>query len=218
MPEYRPGRLANILHMFRLYQQQADDDGPETDGIGIKTDGEAPDAHDDAGQGRADNPCQVEDRGVQRDGVHQVLLADKFNDKGLTRRHVQGIDHAYEGSQHQDVPISDDTGGIQDCKGQGDDKGSRLREQYDAFFGELVYPGSGKKGEQKHRRELERTHKGQEESGTCQGIGKPGLRDVLHPGPNQGNAHAKPVVSEAFVLQGGKGIVQGLPNASKTVQ
>ena len=74
--------------------------------------GEAPgrpeDRVDHARHRRAGGRCRVEHGPVEGDGVGQVREFDHFQDERLPRRSFEGVGHAEEPGDDQDVPGLDD--------------------------------------------------------------------------------------------------------------
>ncbi len=84
------------------------------------------DADQDAGNRRTDDPGAVEDRGVERNGVGDVLAADHLDDERLAGGHVDRVDEAEQECQHEYMPDLDDLEGDQCGENQGQQPGRGL--------------------------------------------------------------------------------------------
>ncbi len=58
----------------------------------------------DTSHRRAEHPCRVEQRRIERDRIGKIGLADKFADEDLPRRHVEGRRAAKQKREDIDLP------------------------------------------------------------------------------------------------------------------
>ena len=90
--------------LCRAHLLQREDDRAERRGVD-QEDGSGADEHDEeAGDGRSDDPAEVERRAVERDGVLQVVAADHLDDERLARGCIDGSADAEQQREQEDVP------------------------------------------------------------------------------------------------------------------
>jgi hypothetical protein len=79
----------------QTHQEQGCYDGKVTEAIDQEAEARADASDDESGDRRPDQPRQVEERGIEGDGVAEVFFAlDEFHDHGLPHRQIKGIDYA----------------------------------------------------------------------------------------------------------------------------
>jgi hypothetical protein len=111
--------------------------------------------HEDSGDRRADDARAVEHGRVQRYGVHQILLADHVNEKGLAAWDVEGVDDAEQRGENEDVPDLNDSGERQSAQNKGENHRSGLGSDDDLL---AVFPVGDDAPQRSHQenRELAR--------------------------------------------------------------
>ena len=87
------------------HQEQGDDEGA---GGGEVGGGDAQAGDEDAADGRPGDARQAVTGGVQRDGVHQMLLGDEARGHGLAGGNAPGEEKAVEGGRQDDAPDGDE--------------------------------------------------------------------------------------------------------------
>ena len=87
-----------------MHHCQADDHGDVAYGVGGKAPAFAHLCHQNSGDRRADDARSIEHRGIQRDGVHQVLFADHVDEERLTSGNIESVHHSEQSCEHEDVP------------------------------------------------------------------------------------------------------------------
>ena len=137
------------------HQQKRGDDGEVGDAVDQEAGAFAGARDDEAGNGGADKASGVDQRGVEGDGVAQVLLgaADHLDQEALAAGHVEGVYESLQGSEGEDLADGDAV-----REGQGGER-ERLPsteklggdEQLPAI--EAVHPDAGK-GRQKSGADL----------------------------------------------------------------
>ena len=187
------------------HHQQAGDHGDVAGAVGEEAPALADDGYQQAGNGRTDNARRVEHGRVQRDGVHEVGLADHLHDEGLARGDVEGVDHAEQRGKHEDVPDLDGVGEGQSREDEGQQHGGGLGGDDHAPAAVTIGDDAGDGGEQKERNLPGESDAAQQHQRPGDAVDQPGLREVLHPGAAQRNELAREKELEVAVLQGAQG-------------
>ena len=113
-------RVAADLHRLDAHQQQGCDHRKVADAIDQEAPAFARGADHQAGDRRADQPRAVCHRGVDGDGVTEVVaILDHLDEEGLAPGHVERIDQALQRAEGDDFPEGDDM-----CQGE---RGQRER-------------------------------------------------------------------------------------------
>jgi len=114
--------LVVVLHRGEVAHQQQRRDGRQiAHGVQEEADGHADDGDQHTCDRRSDHGRGVEDRGVEGDGVQQVLLADKLDLERLPTRDVEGIDRPGDKRRDDDLPVLRMAGGREHEQGEGRD-------------------------------------------------------------------------------------------------
>ncbi len=92
------------MKLPRVHQRQAEQDRNEAEPVDQERHLDAEQVDDDATKCGPDKPGAVEQAGVQRDRVHQVVLAHHFDDERLSRRLFERVRQPQHERQHVDVP------------------------------------------------------------------------------------------------------------------
>jgi len=154
----RPRAHAAVSLRLRreLHRQDARDHGQVADGVDGKAGPLAPQSDHHARDRRTHDARAVEDARVERDCVAEVFLADHPHEQRLPPRHVEGVDHAHDDRQRENVLDGDTTAegqhGEQRRLGQRD----ALRDDDDASSVEAVGRHAAEKSEEQDRRELQK--------------------------------------------------------------
>ena len=189
-----------------------DGQGPERRDEAQSVDEEAGSDADEADQQarhrRAQDPRQVEDGGVERDRVHEVLAADQLDDEGLPGRVVDGVHAPQQEGQCEDVPVAGDAAPHQPCQDQGEDHEHHLGREEDPALGVAVDQRARHEGQDHDGQPLHGAHDPELERTPGKPQHEPGLPDVLHPGPDQGDALAAPEDPEVPVGHRREGLTE----------
>ncbi len=105
-------------------------------------------------------PLNIEE--FKRDGVHQIFLADHVHQKSLAAGNVEGIDHAQQRRQHEDVPHLHRSGKGQGRKNQGQNHGCDLGSDDHSLPVVPVGHDAAQRGHQKHRKLAGESHRAQQ--------------------------------------------------------
>ena len=107
---HRRFACSSDLFSINTHHQQRDDYRQKTERIQEK----APTLTDEYDRktcdGWPDNARAIEDRGIKRDGVGQILLADHMNKKGLSNGNVEGVHNADQKGDENQLPSGNDMG------------------------------------------------------------------------------------------------------------
>ena len=114
-----------------VHQQQSRNHREIADPVGEEAPALADRIDQHARHGRPDHAGAVEHRGVQGDGVDQILPADHVHDKRLPRRDVEGVDDSQKSGEYEDVPHLDVARECQGRQDEGQEHGRRLRGDQD---------------------------------------------------------------------------------------
>ena len=182
------GRLA-VARPERLdpHHEQSRDHGDIADGVGEEAPALADGGHQDSGHGGSHDAGAVEGRRIQRDGVDQVLAAGHFGDESLARRNIEGVHHAEQRGEHENLPHLHDLEQGEPGQRAGQQHGSDLGSDHDAMAAVPVGHQAAHGREQKHGNlagEIDRT---QQRRRPGEPVHQPGLRHGLHPGADQRN-------------------------------
>ncbi len=87
------------------HQQQRSDHREVADAVDEEAPAFADGRDDEAGDGGADEPRAVGHRGVDGDGVAEVVaVVDHLDEEGLAAGHVERVDQALQGGEGDDLP------------------------------------------------------------------------------------------------------------------
>ena len=86
------------------HQQQSDNHRDVAHRVGEEAPAFADLRHQNAGDGRTDHARAIEHGGVQRDRIHQVVLAHHIHQKRLPPGNVEGVHHPQQRGQHENMP------------------------------------------------------------------------------------------------------------------
>ncbi len=89
------------------HHQQTGDDGDVAHAVGKKAPAFANLRQHQTGHRRTHDPRSIEHGRVERDGVHQIFPAHHIAEERLPRRDVEGIHHAEQSAEHEDMPHVD---------------------------------------------------------------------------------------------------------------
>ena len=148
--------------------------------------------NDDAPKAGPTMRARLRERGVQGNGVGQVLASDQFDDKRLARRPTQAVRESQQHRQDIEMPELDSAGRDQYPEEKSLDHGRRLGHEQDAPFGPAIGKDSSEEREEQHRQRLQRAHQTELPGAVGQLQHQPGLPDALHPGADQRDHLAKP--------------------------
>jgi len=140
-----------------------------------------------AGNRRADDRGGIEDRRVQGDGVHQVLLAHHLDLEGLPGGHVESVDHAGRKSGDHHHPVARVTCGTQHEQSERRHDERRLRDQEDGSLAIAIRDHAGERAADEDRQELCCQGDADEQSAVRELQRQPRQRDRLHPGADGRN-------------------------------
>jgi hypothetical protein len=143
----------------------------------------------------------MEARGVQADGVGQVVLAGDLGHEGLPRRVVEGHAEAEEQREQVDVLGSGDAGDSKQPEGHGTQRQPQLGDLENAALVEPVGDQTAVRAEQQHGQELQARGNADGKSRPAGQLqNQPVLGHPLHPGADVGDEGAgeiDPVVTTA---------------------
>ena len=192
------------ISLFRNpHGQQGQDDGKETDPVQKKADPLARECDHDPCDGRSDEPRPVEKKGVQRNGVSQILFpVEHLDDERLPNGYVHRINEPEEQTQGDDVPDLYDSGEREEGQEKSLNHGQGLGRDQQVVTVQPVRVDAGDGREDKRRDLAREADQPQQEGRIRQAVDKPAHRDLLHPGADEGNRLAAEEKAEVPVLQG----------------
>ena len=186
-PSRIPGEDARLralldgIELLLAHQLEREEHREEADGVDDEAEARADERDHDAGDGGADHARAVEEPGVERDGVLQLLRADHLERERLATRRVEDEHQPADGRQ-----------GVDDRErrqaGQRDD-GERDRDEHRRPLGgdqqpprvEAVDHDAGGEPEQEERDEPAERERADGEGRAGELDHEPRERDVLHP-------------------------------------
>jgi len=164
------------------HRKQGADCGEIAQRVDQEADWHSYDRDEHAGNRRADHRRGVENRRVQRDGVHQVLLAHHLDLECLPSGHVESVDHAGRKSRDHHHPVPGVACGAQRKQSEGRHDERRLRNQEDGSLAIAIRDHAGEGAPDEDRQELRRQGDADQKSAVRELQRQPRQRDGLHPG------------------------------------
>src|SRR5450756_874078 len=192
IPGNVPGALADFLGIASrtalsrlaacLHQEQADDNGYETDRVQGKCPGNANDSDQDPTDARADNTGDVEHRAVEGNSIDDGRpVVHLFTHKRLSGRPVDSTDYACDSGNDQHLPVLRMTPKRHDSQSSGGQRIHDLRKQQDRALWKTIDDGSNEHREDQRREKLDAGQHPELEGRVCQFENQPGLPCVLEP-------------------------------------
>jgi hypothetical protein len=180
---HQPGQVELVV----THQRQADDHGEETHGVDRECRSDPERADRQTRDGGADDAGAVEHRRVDRHGVADVPRPDHLDRECLANGHIDGIRTTEQHREHEDHPDLDDGGRGQDREDHRQDHHRGLDRDQGLPLGQDVGEDPGEQAEDHDRQELGARNHTQPERVAGQGQDQPPLRDLLHPGADEGD-------------------------------
>ena len=118
---------------INTHHQQRDDHRQKTERIQEEAPAFTDEYDGKACDGWPDDARAIEDRGIQRDGVGQILLADHMNKKGLSNGNVEGVHDADQKGDEDQLPGGNDMGQREDRQNECQNHRERLGGDYAAM-------------------------------------------------------------------------------------
>ena len=162
-----------------------------------------------------DHASRVERRRVECDRVHQVFFADQVHDERLPGRDVERIDDAEKGGEGGHVPHDHRSAPHEQREREGREHGQRLRDDDEAVLVGAIDEHAGVEREQQHAERAQRGDQTDVEGRIRQLEDQPPLRDVLHPGADEGHALSEEEKPEVAVGERPKGPARGVVHCGK---
>ncbi len=187
------------------HQRQADDHGDVADRIGGKAPAFSNFRHQNSGDGWADDARAIEHRGIQRDGVHQILFADHVDEEGLTAGNVERVDHSKRSRQHEDVPHVDAPGQGEERQNAREDHGSGLSGDHQALAIDAVGGDTSERSGEENRNLAGKADAAQQQRGSRHAVDQPRLGHGLHPGADKRDELSAEEELKVAVAQGAQG-------------
>ena len=160
------------------HQQQRGDDGEVGDAVDQEAGAFAGTCDDEAGNSGADEAGGVDQRGVEGDGVAQVVFgaADHLDHEALAAGHVEGVDETLQGGEGEDFvdcdTVREGEGGKRERLPSAED----LRGDKQLLAIETIHPDAGK-GRQKRGADLRRKpYQAEQKGGAGEAVRQPGKR------------------------------------------
>ena len=196
------GLLVPLLRHVRQFshQKQGCHGSQIADRVGEKANGHTDQGDEHARKRRPHHGGAVEDRRVECDRIHQVLLADHLDDERLPSGNVEEVDGAGGEGGDDHHPVLGVAARAEGEKRERWNRERRLGDEQDAALAEAVGHDAAELAAEQDRRELRGQHEADEQAAVRELQGEPRHRDALHPGADRRDDLAgeeEPVVAMA---------------------
>ncbi len=201
------GPVGAAIKRLDAHQQQGCDHGEVADAVDQETPALADRADHQAGDGRPDQPRTVGHRGIDRDGVTEVVaIVDHLDQEGLPPRHVERIDHPLQRGERDDFPQRDDMCQRERRQGERLDGAGGLRPHQQLAAIEALHPHARKRPQRKRNDLSREAYDAQQQRRMGQVIDQPGRRQPRHPGADHRDALTEEEELEVAVPQRSPGV------------
>ncbi len=184
MPAKIAGRGAVALQRNELahaHRGQGDEHREEAHGVGGEAQAGSEGGDEHAADRRPDDPCRVEERGVERDRIRELGRPDHLIRERLPRGCVEHHHHASQHGEHVHLPWLDVPEQRQHRQERRRDHRGRLCRHHEPARVEPVGEDAGKEAEDAERQELAEDEDADRDRRAGQLEHEPRHRDVLHP-------------------------------------
>src|SRR5579872_1058735 len=164
-----------------LHHEESDDHRDIADGIGEEAPTFTDTGDENSRNGWADDAGAVEHGRIESDGIHQVFLANHLYEEVLPAGNVEGIDHAQERGEQENMPDLHIPRESQSGENGSQNHGSDLSTDDDFLAVVTVGDNSAEGRNQEDGKLAGEAYRAEQERRTCQTIDKPRLGDALHP-------------------------------------
>lgn len=190
-----------------LHEQERHEDCQEAQAVDEEADPLTAQTDEDPGQRRTDEPGAVEQGGVQRDGVSQVVLVlEHLHDERMPHRHVEGIHETEKEGEHEEMPDLDRPRQGEDGQDQGLQHGQDLGGYEKVVPVHAVRIDAGQGRHKQHGDLAGKPYDAQGHGGPGHPVHEPAHGGLLHPCADQGHTLA---AEEKPVVPGSQGSQQG---------
>ena len=159
--------------------------------------------------GRPQRARHVEDHGVERHRVGQILAASHIHDERQPRRQVEGLHHSARRGDGQHLPDSQHAGEVKPRQEECQQHVGSLRPKDERPLGQAVGQHAAPGAEKKGRQDLGNLDQGRPFRFAGLLVRQPAQRGRLHPGSHQGNKLTEEVEPVVAMPQGAKGDREG---------
>ncbi len=199
------GIFPGAVHAAHVHQQQADDHRHIADGIYSEARSLANLGDQDCRYSRAHNARAVEHGRIERDGVHQVILANHVDKEGLAPWDVEGVHHAEQGCQDENVRYMDAVGEGKPGQDCCQNHGCGLSSNDQAVAVDPIHDSTAEGCQQKNGNLAGETDRAQQQRRFRQAVDEPRLGHALHPRTGEGDELPAEEKLEVTVTQGAQG-------------
>ena len=186
----------------QAHRQEGRDHRQETHGVHEEAHPFADPDDQDARERRPHEAGTVDEKGVHRDGVRQVLgVLEHLDDEGLARRNFEAADESAEERQRDDLPDVDDAGERQDREGRRLDRRQDLARQDDPIAVPPVGQDARQRGHEERRNLPHEADDAKQHRRAREVVDEPRQGQALHPRADQRDALAEEEEAEVPVAQ-----------------
>lgn len=188
-----------------MHEQEANNDGDVTEGIGGKTPALTDSCHQNSRDGWTNNARAIEHRGIECNGIHKVFFADHVDQEGLPAWDIEGVHHSEQTGKQKDMPDLNAAAQRKQGENSSENHGADLGRNYQALAINAVGgdPSEGSKEEDGNL--AGKANASQQQSRLRHAVDQPRLRDTLHPGAGQGDELSAEEELKVAVTQGAQG-------------
>jgi hypothetical protein len=148
----------------------------------------------------------MEQAGVECDGVGQIGARHQLRDERMPRRQLEGLHHAEQQRQRQDVPRLHPATEREHGQRQRLQHGQRLRAQQQVATREAVGQHPAVQPQHQARQHQRRARQAEYQAGLREPVQQPGLRQALHPGAGQRHQLTEIEQAEVAMPEGTQGV------------
>ncbi len=190
-----------------VHQQKGSDDGEVTEAVKEEAPAFAESGDHEAGDGGADETSAVGHRGVDGDGIREVVaVVDHLDEEGLAGGHVEGVDEALERGEGDDLPKINDVSESERGHGERLDGGENLRPDEQLAAIKAFDPYAGERAEKKGEDLAGEADDAEKKRGVREAVNEPASGEARHPCADKRDALAEEVELEVAVTQRAPGV------------